>query len=194
MRKENGDFNPELWRPRVPNQAFLHARTDDKFWAARKLAAMTTDMIRAAVRAGEFRDPAAEDFLVRALAQRRDAIVKAYLPAINPVSDPVLDATGTVTFSNAAVDADVAKAPFGYRAIWSRFDNATGTAEAIGETSDRITAVHAPLGLPTTDGAYLKVQLVAMGSPIPTWEHPVDAYFRLRNGNWRLIGFERTIR
>ena len=35
----NADFNPEQWKPRVPNQAFLHARADDKFWAAQKLAA-----------------------------------------------------------------------------------------------------------------------------------------------------------
>ena len=33
------DFNPDQWKPRVPNQAFLHARADDKFWAARKLVA-----------------------------------------------------------------------------------------------------------------------------------------------------------
>ena len=33
----NADFDPDQWKPRVPNQAFLHARADDKFWAARKL-------------------------------------------------------------------------------------------------------------------------------------------------------------
>ena len=53
----NADFNPEHWKPRVPNQAFLHARADDKFWAAQKLVALTTDLLRAAVRAGEFGDP-----------------------------------------------------------------------------------------------------------------------------------------
>jgi len=38
-------------------------------------------------------------------------------------------------------------------------------------------------------GATAKLQ-----STLPaTWERPVDAYFRLRNGNWKLIGFERTI-
>ena len=84
LPKDNADFNPDLWKPRVPNQAFLHARADDKFWAARKLMALTTDMLRAAVRAGEFGDPASEEFLVRALAERRDAIGRAYLTAVNP--------------------------------------------------------------------------------------------------------------
>jgi hypothetical protein len=58
----------------VPNQAFLHARADDKFWAAQKLISLTTDLLRAAIKAGDFRDPASEEFLVRALAERRDAI------------------------------------------------------------------------------------------------------------------------
>jgi hypothetical protein len=69
----NSSFDPEAWKPKVPNQAFLQARDDDKFWAAQRLAAMTTDMLRAAVRTGEFGDPASEEFLVRTLAERRDA-------------------------------------------------------------------------------------------------------------------------
>ena len=71
---DNASFNPDLWKPRVPNQAFLHARADDKFWAAQKLMSLTTDLLRAAIKAGDFRDPASEEFLVRALAERRDAI------------------------------------------------------------------------------------------------------------------------
>ena len=68
----------------------------------------TTDMLRAAVRAGDFGDPASEEFLVRALAERRDAIGRAYLTAINPIADPLLDRDGILTFRNAAVDADFA--------------------------------------------------------------------------------------
>jgi hypothetical protein len=73
---DNTDFDPEAWKPRVRNQAFANARLDDKFWAARKLTALSTPLLRAAVRAGEFGDANAEDFLVRALAQRRDAIAR----------------------------------------------------------------------------------------------------------------------
>src|SRR5204862_8124645 len=70
----NASFKPDSWRPRVPNQAFLHAREDDKFWAAQKLIALNTEMLSAAVREGDFRDPKYEEFLVQALAERRDAI------------------------------------------------------------------------------------------------------------------------
>ena len=167
LREANTDFNPELWKPRVPNQAFLHARSDDRFWAARKLAALGTDVLRAAVKAGEFGDPDAEAFLVQALAQRRTAIARHYLTAVNPIADVALDASGVLSFTNAAVDADVARAPREYHAVWAEFDNLTGTARRIGETSGRDTTLEAPATLPQRDGTYLKVALRASGGPNP---------------------------
>jgi hypothetical protein len=187
---DNTDFDPEAWKPRVRNQAFANARLDDKFWAARKLTALSTPLLRAAVRAGEFGDANAEDFLVRALAQRRDAIARAYLTAVNPIADPRL-ADGNLTFTNAAVDADVARAPRSYRAAWWTFDNATAETTRIDETSGRTTRLIAPANLPAQDGVFIKVQLSAINSEFESWEKPVDAYFRLRGGQWRLVGFER---
>ena len=63
-------------------------------------------MIRAIVKAGQYSDPAAEAHLADVLIKRRDAIGRAYLPAINPIVDPALD--GALTFGNAAVQAGVA--------------------------------------------------------------------------------------
>jgi hypothetical protein len=187
----NASFDPDLWRPRVPNQAFLHARADDKFWAAQRVVAVTTDMLRAAVRAGAFGNPASEEFLVRALAERRDAIGRAYLTAVNPITDAALDASGCLTFRNAAVDADFAKAPAGYRAVWSTFANATGATRRVGESARRTTELPAPAGLPREEGAFVKVEIGAVGGSNPAWSTPVDAYFRLGHGGWQLVGFER---
>jgi hypothetical protein len=174
----------------VPNQAFLHARADDKFWAAQRLLALTDDLLRDAVAAGEYRDPDAEAFLVRALAERRDAIVRRYLTAINPIADPMF-CDGLLTFRNAAVDAGVAPAPDGYRATWFRFDNTTGATVRLGESTTREPAVEAPAHLPTADGTFLKVELAAAGGWRWTWEEPVHAYFHRVAGEWRLVGFER---
>ena len=187
---DNTGFNPDLWKPRVPNQAFLHARADDKFWAARKLAAMSTDLIAAAVRAGQFDDPKSEAFLVRALAQRRDAIARAYLTAVNPIADPII-ADGVLSFTNVAVDADVARAPQAYHAVWSTFDNTTHSTRRIAETSGRTTSMAVPNGLPAVDGAFIQVAMNAVDDARPAWGLPVHAYFRLRSGEWRLVGFER---
>ena len=102
--------------PRVPTAAVLRARDDDTFWAARRVMAFTDEMIRAAVKTADFSDPAAERLLADVLIKRRDTIGRAYLPKINPVVRPALDAEGTLTFANAAVDAGVAAAPPQYRA------------------------------------------------------------------------------
>jgi hypothetical protein len=171
--------------------AFLHLRADDKFWAASKLITLSTDLLRAAVRAGDFRDPASEAFLVRALAERRDAIGRMYLTAVNPIADPALAADGTLTFRNAAVDADFAKAPGGYRAVWFQFDNATGESARIGASTGRTTNLAAPAGLPRVNGAFIKVELSSVNSARSSWEAPVKAFFRYQAGQWRLVGFER---
>jgi hypothetical protein len=187
----NASFDADAWKPRVPNQAFLHLRADDKFWAASKLITLSTDLLRAAVRAGDFRDPASEAFLVRALAERRDAIGRMYLTAVNPIADPALAADGTLTFRNAAVDADFAKAPGGYRAVWFQFDNATGESARIGASTGRTTNLAAPAGLPRVNGAFIKVELSSVNSARSSWEAPVKAFFRYQAGQWRLVGFER---
>lgn len=189
--RNNASFNPELWKPRVPNPAFVQARADDKFWAARKVVAMSTDLIRAAVRAGQFGDPAAEEFLIRALAERRDAIGRAYLTGINPIAEPMLTRAGSLTFHNAAVDADFAVAPQGYRTVWASFDNATGTTRHFGEAVVRSTEAQAPVALPTSEGSFVKVELSAVGSAEASWQVPVNAYFQLRELGWELVGFER---
>jgi hypothetical protein len=191
LPRNSADFDPEQWKPRVPNQAFLHARSDDKFWAAQKLVALTTSMIRAAVRAGQFGDPAVEAFLVRTLAERRDIIGRAYLTAVNPVSAPALDEEGVLTFTNAAVEADFARVPRGYQAAWSTFDNATHEAQLFNETSAASAQVPAPEDLPRTKGSFVKVEVNAMGTVHTAWEKPVSAYFRLDQGGWKLVGFER---
>jgi hypothetical protein len=187
----NHDFDPTGWKPSVPNRAFLQARADDRFWAARKLVSLRVDHLRAAVAAGQFGDPASEAFLVRALADRRDAIARAYLTAVNPIADPALATDGRLTFSNVAVDNDVARAPREYRAQWFAFDNATGATTLIGETASRSTTMTAPADLPARPGVYIKVQVRSAGAPNTAWEKPVDAYFRMVGGEWRLVGFER---
>jgi hypothetical protein len=189
--KDNRDFDPDAWQPRVPNGAFRHARADDKFWGAQKLAAMSDEMIKVAVAAGQFGDPPSEAFLARALAERRDAIVRKYLPAVNPVADPVLDESATLSFRNAAVDARVAAAPAdGYRARWFRFDNATGQSTLVGETTGN-TRMPAPAELPASEGVLVKVEVTGAGSAPAPWQKPVIAYFQRLASGWRLIGFER---
>jgi hypothetical protein len=186
-RFEAEAFDPTRWKPRVPTSAFLHARPDDDFWAARRVMAFSDEMIRAVVATGGFSDPAAEAYLAETLMKRRDAIGRAFLPGVNPVVDPVLDGSGRLTFRNAAVDGRVAERPQRYDAKWFTFDNATGVSQPIGATS----AAESPMAAPALpESAFLKVELSAVGAA-QAWETPVSIYFRRRGGSWALVGLER---
>ena len=165
-------------------------RDDDAFWAARRVMAFSDEMIRAIVKTGQFSDPKAEEHLANVLIKRRNKIGQAYLTGINPVVSPALDASGTLTFANAAVDAGFAKPPAGYKVAWSRFDNTTGQATAIAETSAAEPRVAAPPGLPTGD-AYVRAEISCVDGADASWAKPVDVYFRRDGSGWKLVGLER---
>ncbi len=190
-RFEAARFVPEAWRPRVPNPAYVRSRPDDTFWAARKLMALSDDLVRAAVRAGRYSDPRAERVLGDALIERRDAIGKAFLVAVNPVVDPRLSADGRLSFGNAAVQYGFAAPPSSYAVTWQRFDNATGAVARIGETAGTGERVDPPAGLPSDRGAFVRVEIAAVGGAHPSWASPVHAYFRRADAGWTLVGFER---
>jgi hypothetical protein len=191
MLADNKEWNPDKWYPRAPNAAFLRARLDDKFWAARRVVAFTEEMIRAGIQSGQFNDPEAENFLVQALVERRDAIGRTYLTAINPIIDPKLSNDGMLTFENAAVQGGYAQSPGQYQAIWYRFDNNTRGAVRIDGTAGTAQGVQAPAGLPQEAGAFIKVEISANSAEYETWKLPVHAYFKRGDSGWQLVGFER---
>jgi hypothetical protein len=155
--------------------------------------AFSDEMIRAMVKTGAYSDPAAEQHLADVLIERRKRIGERYLVSVNPIVDVALDASGTLTFENAAVQAGVAEAPpRGYSAAWARFDNATGNTTPIGTpTSSSAGRMSAPSGLPTSDGTFVRVQISAVDPPPKAWAQPVDVYFRRAGGGWKLVGLER---
>lgn len=191
-RFEGDAFDPTGWKPRVPTAALRHARADDTFWAARRVMAFSDEMIRAVAATGQYTDAAATRHLGDVLIKRRDAIGRAYLPAVNPISDPALDAALALTFKNAAVDARVAAAPASYRAAWFAFDNATGQSRPLTTTTANTPRLPAPPELGAVQTGFIRVEISATGASNPSWERPVHAYFRREAaGTWRLVGFER---
>jgi hypothetical protein len=188
---EGDEFDPTAWRPQTPTKAYLELRADDAFWAARRVAAFSDELIRAAVRSGKLSDPAAEQHLAATVIKRRDKVLAAYLPAINPVVNPRLDADGSLTFENAAVAAAVAKPPAEYHVAWSRFDNAAGTTQAIGDTRSALTTHKAPGALPSNAGSFVELAISADSAEHPTWKEPVRAHFRRINGGWKMVGLQR---
>jgi hypothetical protein len=190
--KFEGDrFDPRTWKTHTPNAALMEMRDDDAFWAARRVGAFSDEMIRAIVHTGEYTDPEAEASIADILIKRRDAILRTYLPAVNPIVALRLE-NGRLSFDNAAVDADVAHAPERYRATWSQFDNATGESRFLAETTSTVNAMEAPGGLPSGAGSFIRVEISADSKDHASWQRPIRTYFRRQGDAWSLVGLERT--
>jgi hypothetical protein len=149
-------------------------------------------MLKAVPRVGQFNDAESEAMLAKFLIDRRDAIVKRYLPAVNPIVDVRLAATG-LTFRNAAVDAGVAPAPQEAVVNWLQFDNATGETKPLGTTSAAAASmsVPAPQNLPSAPASYIRAEIAFKGGP-ESWTEPAHAYFQRAGNDWKLVGFERA--
>jgi hypothetical protein len=189
--KFEGDrFDPRTWRTHTANAALVEMRDDDAFWAARRVAAFSDAMIRAIVHTGEFSDPASEKAIGDIMIKRRDTILRTYLPAVNPIVTPRLE-NNRLSFENAAVAADVARAPELYRASWFHFDNATGESRPLSETTSATTTIEAPAALPTAAGSFILIELSANSREHEAWRRPIRTYFRLDADGWKLVGLDR---
>jgi hypothetical protein len=195
-RFEGDEFEPEDWKPRVPVAALRHVRPDDSFWAALRVMAFTDDLIRAAVKTGNFTDAAAEQLLAEILIKRRDKIGRVYYSRINPLVRFELTDTA-LAFENPAVKARLSEAPKqGYQATWYRFNNGSGAADQIGSatTTTSQERLQAPADLPRDANSYVKVSVSAVEPPHAPWATPVDIYFRRADNAWRLVGVERAVK
>jgi hypothetical protein len=190
-RLEGDRFDPTTWKPHTPTTGYVDMRADDAFWAARRVMAFSDELIRAAVKTGALTEAGAEQYFADALIKRRNAIGRAYLPAINPIVDPKLSASGVLTFTNAAVQYGVAEAPESYKAVWSTFDNATGATTHVGDSEGREASLQAPSGLSGTTGSFIRVDLSAVSAAHPSWAQPVVLHFRRVSDGWKLVGLER---
>jgi hypothetical protein len=191
-RFEGDEFDPLLWKTRVPAAALHHARDDDNFWAARRVMAFSDEMIRALVKTGKYSDPAAEKLLADVLIKRRDRIGRAYFSRINPVVNLSLDPTGVLRFENAAASAGMLKGPLTYTVSWAVFNNTTGQATPLGGQMKTETGqIAAPKQLPQSSGAYVTAEVRVVDPPHAPWANPVRATFRRSDSGWKLVGLDR---
>jgi hypothetical protein len=84
---DSDTFDPGNWRPEYPNPAFDERTERDIRWGARIVAAFTDEHIHAAVARGHYSDPRAAAYLARVLIERRDMIVRRWLPDAAPTGN-----------------------------------------------------------------------------------------------------------
>jgi hypothetical protein len=192
-RFESTYFRAGDWKPDYPNPAFRNARPEDLFWAARIVSGLPDEAVAAIVRTAQFTDPEATAYVTRTLLERRTKVLDTWLNGANPIVDVALDASGTLTFTNAAEEAGVSKAAERYTVQWLRFDNATGVhADVGGEQTVTAARAQAPASLFDGNPDFVAARLRAFHPDRPAWSHPVLVHFRRAGQAWTLVGLERN--
>lgn len=116
---ESKVFDPSEWNPELPNPAFDQRTPDDIFWAASILARIQPDHIRAAVRAGDYREPAAAGAVAMILIDRRFKILDYAF--INHVAVDRPRTTGTLLrLDDLRALGGLTHGGFSYVVRWSR--------------------------------------------------------------------------
>jgi hypothetical protein len=191
-RFESTYYRPEAWKPEYPNPAFRNARPEDRFWAARIIAQIPDEAIKAIVATAKYSDPRASEYITETILARRAKVLMKWLNGTNPVVNPSLNREGLLTFDNAAEEAAVEKAAERYTVQWSRFDNATSSHTSVGELQTVTTrSAQAPSALLSAD--YIAATIRAYHPDQPAWQQPMIVYFRRApDATWSLVGLERN--
>ncbi len=192
-RVEAARFDPLKWKPEYPNSAFENMRADDAFWAARIVSKFSDAAIRAVVEKAAYSDPAATEYLIKTIVERRNKVVRAWINQVCPVDDATLSADGTLAFANAAVNAGAAAPPEQYKLSWFRFDNATDQRTPVGEpVMVPAGSARAPDGAASAE--FVGVSVTSARADQPGWATPSTFIFRRAGAgasNWSLVGVER---
>jgi hypothetical protein len=130
--------------------------------------------------------------VTKVLIKRRDQIGRTWLTGVNPIVGPSINASGMLTFRNAATDAGVAAAPTKYRVSWATYDNTTGISRPIGDVErSNEPQCQVPANL-VRSTEYLTAEIRALHPAYPAWSTPVRVFFRRDHGNaWTTVGLER---
>jgi hypothetical protein len=81
-------FDPEAWKPAMPNTAFARMTERDGAWMARIIARFTDAHLERIVRTGRIGSATLEQELLRILRGRRDLILRRYLARVSPLARP----------------------------------------------------------------------------------------------------------
>ncbi len=189
-RFESSYFDPALWKPDYANPAFRLAGADDRFWAARIVAAVPEEAVRAVVGAAKYTDQRATDYLVDTLLVRRRKVLNTWLNGTSPIVRPALDGSGQLTFENAAVSAGIAAPAEKYTIEWSRFDNASNAHHPVG-SEQTVTEPRAQAPADVLGAEFVSARIRAYHAQHTAWADPITVYFRRGAAGWTLVGLDR---
>ena len=118
---ESKVFDPSTWLPTVEAAALANHLPDDDYWAAKQILAFTDEDLRIVVKAAEYTDPRAEEWVTQSLIERRDKVLHYYLDRVLPLENFRIE-DGVLRFDDLAVQKGF-RSPQNYSVQWSGFRN-----------------------------------------------------------------------
>jgi hypothetical protein len=88
---ESAVFRPEDWKEATPYAPIRRARPDDDYWAAKILGALTREHVETLVRAAEYPEPGAAEYVVDTLMERREKVLRFALANVSPLEPVAVD-------------------------------------------------------------------------------------------------------
>ncbi|RKX39754.1 MAG: hypothetical protein DRP64_13845 [Verrucomicrobia bacterium] len=119
---DNRWYDPIEWKPIRPNTSFAHLTNRDGYWAAKIVTAFTDKHLAYIVDQADYENPAATEFMTRALAERRDIIGRYWFGRVPPL-DFFTVSDGAVVFADLGVERALFDAASSrYRSRWRSHD------------------------------------------------------------------------
>ncbi|MET0795294.1 MAG: hypothetical protein ABW061_27495 [Polyangiaceae bacterium] len=140
------DFDPDTWRGEYPNPAFGRMTERDAAWAARIISRFTPEHVRAAVRVGDFTNPAHTEFLQNVLLERQRILLRRYFGKLSPLADVRIDGRRVCAVDLAQRSATFPANSFHYAAAIARGADDPVSAPALSAENNEVCS---DLGAPT---------------------------------------------
>jgi hypothetical protein len=186
-------FQPADWKEATPFGPIRRALPSDDYWAAKILGALTREHVETLVRAAEYPEPGAADYVVETLMKRREKVLRFALgrvAALEPVAvhgDEVrLRDMGRALLPDAA---GLAAARFEVRLIDGEGKTLEEQELPAGDSPELV--VRSPRLVGIAEHGYLRVQITPRraggGAPAPLELHFVPG----NDGAPRLVGIVR---
>lgn len=153
------NFNPADWRSNIVNPAFINRTPRDGYWGAKIVMSFTNAQLEAAVRAGQYTDPAAAAYVLQGLRERRDATGRYWFAKVSPLDQPRIDG-GTIAFDDLWQRHFGGGSGYRWKLSWDGPDPDVDTGGVVGEA--RIALPAAPAALPATldpEDAHARLQV-----------------------------------
>ena len=192
-RFEGDAFDPLAWRPRTPSGAFVRARPDDTFWAARRVQAFSSEMIRAIVKSGAYSDPNAER-LHRRHADQAARQGRRRLSADDQPAGRLRPGRGRRADVRERRDQGRHRgAAVGrlHRAVGHVRQRHRRDPAARRDQRGRSRRSRRRRGWPRRREPSSRLPSPALDQRYPSWGAPVTVHFKRQPQNWKLVGVER---